>query len=221
MHLAVSPGVSRGPTVEFSDRSASVSRDAPAPVDRRSLATSLDRWAADGPAESCIEPICIETKCTTATHCSAHAGSVTSDVAKTALHMAVPTSVSPPIFLLKTHKKNESVAHLQKNRIKKTESKKQNQKNALKLFLQSRRPLLAMHPYRPLLAMWYLRAGHFSSSSLSSIIFCNRMFSSFKLIISFKSLFISLKSILFCIFKYVLYKFGLQSIIIYGNIIPI
>ena len=103
---------------------------------------------------------------------------------------------------------------------KNNKNNKQNQKNALKLFLQSRRPLLVMHPYRPLLAMWFRRAGHFSSSLLSSIIFCNRMFSSFKLIISFKSLFISLKSILFCIFKYVLYKFGLQSIIIYGNIIP-
>ena len=34
VHLAVSPGVSRGPTVEVSDRSASVSRGAPAPVDR-------------------------------------------------------------------------------------------------------------------------------------------------------------------------------------------
>ena len=68
---------------------------------------------------------------------------------------------SPP----KKYKKNESVAHLQKNRIKKTESKKQNQKNALKLFLQSRRPLLAMHPYRPLLAMWYNRVEcHFVPS---------------------------------------------------------
>ena len=94
LHLAVSPGVSRGPTVEFSDRSASVSRDAPAPVDRRSLATSLDRWAADGPAESCIEPICIETKCTTATHCSAHAGSVTSDVAKTACTCTCSTGLT-------------------------------------------------------------------------------------------------------------------------------
>ena len=72
--------------------------------------------------------------------------------------MGTPTSVCPPVFLLKTHKKNESVAHLQKNRIKKTESKKQNQKNALKLFLQSRRPLLVMHSYRPLLAMWFRRA---------------------------------------------------------------
>ena len=57
------------------------------------------------------------------------------------------------------------MAHLQKNRIKKTESKKQNQKNALKLFLQSRRPLLAMHSHRPLLAMWFRRVEcHFVPS---------------------------------------------------------
>ena len=54
------------------------------------------------------------------------------------LPMAVPTSVSPPIFLLKTHKKSESVAHLQKKGrnkkgIKKTESKiLRNQKRVLK-----------------------------------------------------------------------------------------
>ena len=44
-----------------------------------------------------------------------------------------------------------------KTESKKRNQKKQNQKNALKLFLQSRRPLLAMHSHRPLIAMWFRR----------------------------------------------------------------
>ena len=48
-----------------------------------------------------------------------------------------------------------------KTESKKRNQKKQNQKNALKLFLQSRRPLLAMHSYRPLLAMWSRRVVYY------------------------------------------------------------
>ena len=52
-----------------------------------------------------------------------------------------------------------------KTESKKRNQKKQNQKNALKLFLQSRRPLLVMHSHRPLLAMWFRRVEcHFVPS---------------------------------------------------------
>ena len=51
-----------------------------------------------------------------------------------------------------------------KTESKKRNQKKQNQKNALKLFLQSRRPLLAMHSHRPLIAMWFRRAGHYKEN---------------------------------------------------------
>ena len=43
---------------------------------------------------------------------------------------------------------------------KKTESKK-GAKIKKNINVQSRRPLLAMHPYRPLLAMWFRRAVYY------------------------------------------------------------